>query len=130
MIWQAMKYGVVGLLQLGLEWLAFIALTALLVPVSISNVIARAAGASVGFWLNSRFTFPAHGIRSEGLSLYRYGVTWSAMTVLGTVAVMYLDQVGGLKAAWLGKPIVDVALAGVSFLASKYWIYRSDCPKG
>ena len=46
------------------------------------------------------------------------------MSVLSTLAVMGLDQLHGLHAAWLGKPLVDAVLAALGFLAAKYWIYR------
>lgn len=130
MIRQLASYGLVGLAQLGLEWLSFVAMTALSMPVSPANVLARVAGASLGYWLNGRFTFSSEGATLGRRALIRFCVSWGVMTVLGTTAVTWLDHVGGLHAAWVGKPLVDIVLAGAGFLASKYWIYRADCPKG
>jgi putative flippase GtrA len=129
-IGQMARYGLVGLAQLGLEWLSFVALTLLAVPVSPANVLARVAGASLGYWMNGRFTFSSDGATLGRRALFRFCVSWGVMTILGTVAVTWLEHAGGLRAAWMGKPLVDIALAGGGFLASKFWIYRPDCPNG
>ena len=38
--------------------------------------------------------------------------------------VLSIERLAGLHAAWLLKPAIDVVLAGLGFLVSKYWIYR------
>lgn len=130
MIRQLASYGLVGLAQLALEWLSFVAITALSVPVSPANVLARVAGASLGYWLNGRVTFSADGARLGRRALFRFCVSWGVLTLIGTAAVSSLEHAWGLRAAWAGKPLVDIALALVGFLSSKYWIYRPDCPNG
>jgi putative flippase GtrA len=120
-----MGYGLVGGVQLLADWLLFVVLTGLGLGVVPGNVLARMAGACLGFWLNGRYTFSRDGQpRLGGRRLLRFVATWAALTLLSTLAVQQLDQAQGLQAAWLGKPLVDAALAGVGFLVSKYWIYR------
>ncbi|WP_339828887.1 GtrA family protein [uncultured Arenimonas sp.] len=126
MIRQVVGFGLVGGLQLLLDWACFVALTALGVAVLPANLVGRVAGASLGFWANGRFTFakPGEPPRLGRRRLLRYVLFWLAMSVLSTLAVMGLDQLHGLHAAWLGKPLVDAVLAALGFLAAKYWIYR------
>ena len=126
MIRQVVGFGLVGGLQLLLDWACFVALTALGVAVLPANLVGRVAGASLGFWANGRFTFakPGEPPRLGRRRLLRYVLFWLAMSALSTLAVMGLDQLHGLHAAWLGKPLVDAVLAAMGFLAAKYWIYR------
>lgn len=126
MIRQVVGFGLVGGLQLLLDWACFVALTALGVAVLPANLVGRVAGASLGFWANGRFTFakPGEPPRLGRRRLLRYVLFWLAMSALSTLAVMGLDQLHGLHAAWLGKPLVDALLAAMGFLAAKYWIYR------
>jgi putative flippase GtrA len=130
MVRQLFGYIAVGLAQLALEWGLFVAATSFAMPVPVANVLARIAGASVGFWLNGRFTFAASGAVVGRRALFRFAMSWLALTIIGTTLVSCLEAFGGLRAAWIGKPLVDIVLAGAGFLASKYWIYRSDYPKG
>ncbi|MFN3730484.1 MAG: GtrA family protein [Fimbriimonadaceae bacterium] len=123
-------YAVVGLTQLAVEWGLFVAATAFLVPVPVANVAARIVGASLGFWLNGRFTFARSGAVLDRRALLRFATSWAALTVIGTAAVTATESVAGLRTAWVAKPVIDVFLAGVGFLASKYWIYGRPRPKG
>lgn len=126
MIRQVVGFGLVGGLQLLLDWACFVALTALGIAVLPANLAGRVAGASLGFWANGRFTFarPGEPPRLGRRRLLRFVSFWLATSALSTLAVMGLDQLHGLHAAWLGKPLVDGALAALGFLAAKYWIYR------
>jgi putative flippase GtrA len=123
---QLLGYGLVGGLQLLADWLCFVALTSVGAAVVPSNLAGRVLGASMGFWLNGRFTFAAKGAppRLGGGPLRRFVVFWLAMTALSTLAVHQLDALQGLHGAWLGKPLVEAVLAVISFIAAKYWIYR------
>ena len=126
MLRQVVGFGLVGAAQLAVDWLCFVALTWLGVAVVPANLVGRVAGASLGFWGNGRFTFarPGEAPRLGRRRLWRYAIFWLAMSLLSTLAVLALDQLRGLHAAWLGKPAVDAALAALGFLAAKYWIYR------
>ncbi len=125
MLRQLVGFGLVGGVQLLLDWACFVLLTAAGVPVVPANLAGRVAGASVGFWLNGRYTFASRDQPRLGQrALVRFVLFWLAMTAASTWAVQALDAQQGLHAAWLGKPLVDGVLAALGFVASKYWIYR------
>ena len=122
---QLVGFGLVGGVQLLLDWACFVLLTFAGVPVVSANLVGRIAGASVGFWLNGRHTFAGPGRPPLGRrQALRFVLFWLAMTAASTGAVQLLDAQQGLQAAWLGKPLVDGLLAALGFFASKYWIYR------
>lgn len=122
---QLLAFGVVGALQVLLDWGCFVALTFAGAAVVPANVAGRVAGASLGFWLNGRVTFAGAGApRLAGRPLVRFLVFWSATTVVSTLAVHAIDAEKGLGLAWLLKPAVEALLAVAGFLAGKYWIYR------
>jgi len=125
MVRQGGAYGLVGLAQLLLDWLCYVSLTHLGLPVIESNIVGRVCGAAIGFLLNGAFTFRGNeGARLGWRRLSRFIATWTLMTALGTLAVVQVDAQLGLQASWIAKPLVDVVLAGMGFLASRYWIYR------
>lgn len=122
---QLVGFGLVGGVQLVLDWACFVLLTASGVPVIPANLVGRVAGASAGFWLNGRYTFASSGQPRLGRRhMLRFVLFWLAMSVASTWAVQALDAQQGLQAAWLGKPLVDGVLAALGFFAAKFWIYR------
>ena len=137
---QLLLYGAVGIAVIGCDWATMVALSGIGLPVPAANVIGRVAGALVGFGINGRHTFP-QGTLPTQVQLARFWVAWIALTALSTLVVSAIAiSVGeaptgtglesssgvasGLAAAWIGKPLVDSAIAGLGFLVSKYWIYR------
>jgi len=122
---QVTSYGVVGLVQIALDWLCFVILTALGLPPGPANVCGRVAGASAGFWLNGKWTFrdPEKAPLSTR-ALARFVVSWTATTAISTLIVLLVSEGHGLHWAWVIKPIADAALAAAGFAVSKFWIYR------
>lgn len=124
---QGASYVLVGALQLGLDWLSFVLLSGLGMPVATANMVGRAAGAIAGFSLNGAVTFAKPGARGSKLgaaNLVKFLVSWLAFALASTLVVVLLKQQHGLHWAWLGKPVFDGALAVLGFLISKYWIFR------
>lgn len=122
---QGLSYGLVGGLQLLLDWLGFVALTLAGVATVPANVAGRVLGAMLGFWLNGVLTFRVAGQGRLGWRRFlRFAASWSVMTLLSTLAVRAIDNGAGLQWAWLLKPAVDAVLAGLGFIVSRYWIYR------
>ena len=122
---QGGAYLVIGLLQLLLDWLVFVATTAVGVPVAPANVIGRLAGMLLGFWLNGRYTFANAGHKRLGWSRFaRFFGVWTLMTLASTLLVAAAHHALGLQYAWLAKPLVEAALAAVSFLLMRYVVYR------
>lgn len=122
---QAVKFGFVGVGQIAIDWLALVLLSELGAPATVANVIGRILGASAGFWFNGAWTFSEREDGSLGSrNLTRFVLLWLATTVLSTVCIANINHSQGLHAAWIAKPMIDAVLAGASFLASKYWIYK------
>ena len=122
---QGGSYGVVGVAQFLLDWAIYVALTHAGMTVALANVLARVGGASAGFVLNGAVTFRDHdGARLGWARFTKFAMSWSVLTLLSTVALVAIDDAEGLQASWLGKPLVDVALAGAGFLIARRWIYR------
>lgn len=122
---QGINYGVVGVIQLALDWLVFVALTQVGCPAAPANVSSRVLAAFVGFWLNGRWTFQTPEKRALTTGhLGRYLVSWGVMTLASTAVVTITAHSGGVHVAWLVKPAADLCLAAIGFLVSKYWIYR------
>lgn len=118
-------YGVVGAVQLAVDWAVFVAGSAIGVPAIPANVAGRLSGACLGFYLNGVFTFSTEaGGRLGWQRFRRYAVTWGLLTLVSSVAVYAIDRSAGLGWAWVAKPAVDIGLAGLAFLASRCWIYR------
>lgn len=111
--------------QLVLEWLIFVVMTVIGVPVAAANVVARAIAAGMGFWFNGKWTFNKSAPPSLGIvHLGRYLTLWVSTTFFSTLAVMLAARGGGIHVAWIIKPLADLLLACVGFIVSKYWIYR------
>ena len=122
---QGLGYGLVGGVQLALDWLTFVTLTTLGVPVGGANVAGRATAAALGFWLNGKWTFGKSNESALGIDHFgRYLVLWTSMALLSTFVVMVATRIDGVHVAWLIKPVADLFLAAVGFVVSKYWIYR------
>lgn len=118
-------YGLIGLLQLGVDWLVYVLLTGLGISVVPANVTARICGAGLGFTLNGLFTFRDHeGARLGWRRLAKFVSTWCVTTVFSSLALSWIETDHGLGISWVAKPAVDVVLAGLSFVASRHWIYR------
>ena len=122
---QGISYGFVGAIQLCVDWLTFIILTQLGVITGPANIVARITGAALGFWMNGRWTFNTGDRRSLNFrQLVRFLVSWSLTTLISTAIVTVAAHTDGIHAAWIVKPVGDLALAAVGFAISKYWIYR------
>jgi putative flippase GtrA len=124
---QALLFIGVGLAQLLLDWLVFVLLTHAGFPVGPSNVASRVTGACLGFALNGWLTFDAFGREDRApkrMQALRFALFWLLATVLSTEGVLFAQSQLGLRAAWAAKPLVEAALACLSFFVSRHWIYR------
>lgn len=123
---QLSGYAVIGVLQLLVDWGAYVGLTALGVPTLVANPGARAVGAMFGYVGNGAYTFrhPEGRHRLGRGSLLRFILLWGVLTAASTGALAGIDAAGGLGWAWVLKPVVDLGLAAVAFIASRLWVYR------
>ena len=114
-----------GLLQLALDWLLFVAFTALGMPAAPANLASRTSAALLGFWLNGRYTFADDaGSRLGWGRLLRFWLLWLAITAISTVLVALVASRLGLHWAWLAKPLVEGVLAVANFFLLRHLVYR------
>ena len=114
----------VGLAQLAVDSSMFALLHALTGATVAANLASRATAAGIGFWANGRYTFSEDGVpKLGGRRFMRYVVTLLVMTVLSTLALKAIEWQFGGDALYLGKPLVEAALAALGFLVARAWIY-------
>lgn len=122
---QGVSYGVVGVLALLVDWSCFVALTWCGVATVLANLLARVSGAGIAYMLNGMFTFrDHHGSRLGWRRFAKFASSWIVVTAISTLAMQAIQAKAGMQWAWLAKPVVEVALAGISFLAYRHWIYK------
>jgi len=127
MIWrrEALRFGIVGVAQLSIDWGVFVATSAMGLPVAWANLVGRVSGAVLGFLGNAHYTFSAR--RSAPLdraALLRFATLWSATTLVSTLSVAGIEHYFGLGTAWALKPVIDGSLVLASFLVNRHWVYR------
>jgi len=114
-----------GVLQLLLDWLLFVAFTALGMPAAPANLASRTSAALLGYWLNGRYTFADDaGSRLGWKRFARFWLLWLAMTAISTVLVAFVAARLGLHWAWLAKPLVEGVLAMANFFLLRHLVYR------
>ena len=121
---QGRHYLAIGMLQYVVDWGVMVTLSHFGLAVELANVAGRVSGAMLGFWLNGRITFASDDAPLGRRQLQRFVLLWLFMTTLSTWAVGSVEDLAGLRWAWLAKPGVEVVLAGMSFLVSRHWVYR------
>ncbi len=117
-------YFIIGLMQIGIDCGIFVLSTFSGMATAPSNMIGRVAGAAFGFWANGRLTFASEDTRLGRKQLLRFVLLWTLTTLASTLAMVWMSEAGGLGLAWKAKPLVDLGLSGLSFLASRHWVYR------
>lgn len=120
---QSRLFLLMGFLQWILDWLVTVGLSHAGLSLEIANVCGRLAGAMFGFWLNGTFTFSSSQTLGRQ-QLLRFAIVWAVLTLISTWLVGSVGRSVGLEAAWLVKPLVEAALAVISFFISRHWVYR------
>ena len=118
------SYAVIGLLQWMVEYSAMLALSEWVMPVKPANVIGRVAGATLGFWLNGKWTFAGEDTHMGRRAAFRFVLMWLVLTLLNTWLIGIIDDEFGLRRAQLLKPLVDMLSGAIGFLLSRHWVYR------
>jgi putative flippase GtrA len=121
---QSRHYMAIGLLQYVVDWGVMVALSHFGLAVELANIAGRVSGAVLGFWLNGRITFAGEETTIGGRQLGRFSLLWLCTTAISTWAIGSIENLAGLRWAWLAKPGVELALAGMGFLVSRHWVYR------
>lgn len=121
---QSRAYLTIGLVQWLIDWAVVVALSHAGMAIEPANVIGRIAGATLGFWMNGRFTFGDQDVTVGGTQFTRFAAMWVSTTIVSTWSLGAIDRVVGLHWAWLAKPAVEFFLGVVGFLLSRHWVYR------
>ncbi|MEO5962261.1 MAG: GtrA family protein [Thermomonas sp.] len=119
------SYAVIGLLQWLVEYSLMLALSEWVMPVEPANVIGRVAGATLGFWLNGKWTFAGEDTHMGRRAALRFVLMWLVLTVLNTWLVGAIDEDFGLRRAQLLKPLADLVSGIIGFLLSRHWVYKA-----
>lgn len=119
----ASYYFAIGILQWLVEYGLMLALSEWVMPVEPANVIGRLCGATLGFWLNGKWTFASNDTHVGRRALLRFVLMWLVLTLLNTWIVGAIDEHFGLRKAQLFKPAVDMLSGGIGFLLSRHWVY-------
>ena len=123
--WQVVRYGLVGLLVLALDYTVFAGLLALLPGQHLAtNIAGKLAGAAIGFVLHKYVTFA--GDQADGTAWQALSYTLLLVfNLLLSSALLWLlvDRLD--FNAYGARLFVDAVVIGMSFLGSKFWVYRS-----
>jgi putative flippase GtrA len=121
---QSRHYLLIGGLQWLVDWGVMVGLSHFGLPIEPANVAGRISGAMLGYWLNGKLTFAGDDTAVGRTQLQRFVLMWLFTTVVSTWAMGEIDDVLGLKWAWLAKPGVELALGVLGFLLSRHWVYK------
>src|SRR5690606_31475504 len=58
---QGFSYGVIGLIQIVVDWMTLVVLSYWGLSTTTANVLGRTAGATLGFWMNGKYSFGKPG---------------------------------------------------------------------
>lgn len=120
----ARYYLLIGGVQWLVDWGVMVLLSHYGMMLEVANVCGRIVGALLGYWLNGRLTFAGEDTAIGPTQLNRFILMWLCTTAVSTVAMGTIDDVAGLKWAWLAKPGVEFVLGVVGFVLSRHWVYR------
>lgn len=133
---QLVFYFAFGCTQFVVDTLLLVAITHAGVSVELANPLSRAMAAVLGLVLNSSITFGQRG-QPRRLPptpmILRYVVMWVSMTLLSTALISWLhdlrpEQVARARWIAISKISVEGMLFLLSFLISRYWVYRAPRP--
>ncbi len=122
---QVVRYGLVGLLVLALDYAVFAGLLSLLPGQHLAaNIAGKLAGAAVGFVLHKYVTFAGPQANGAGRQVFSYALLLGFNLLLST-AVLWLLVDWLMLNAYAARLFVDAVVIGVSFLGSKLWVYKA-----
>jgi putative flippase GtrA len=129
---EAVRFGVVGVLQNGLNLAVFALATALGVPYRGAAVVAAIVALLASFLLNRGWTFPGRGARIHHQGA-RYALVFASAVALGVLVLTFFVEVAGLPEV-AAQAAAILVVAPLSFLVQRAWVFkapqRSAAPRG
>jgi putative flippase GtrA len=129
---EAVRFGVVGLLQNALNVAVFALATGVGVHYRPAAVVAALAALLASFLLNRGWTFPGRDapIHHQGA---RYALVFASAVALGVVLLTFFVEVAGLPEV-AAQVAAILVVAPLSFLVQRAWVFRaprrSAAPRG
>jgi putative flippase GtrA len=122
---QVVRYGLVGLLVLALDYAVFAGFLALLPGQHLAaNIAGKLAGACVGFVLHKYVTFAGDQADRTGRQALSYTLLLGFNLLLSsTLLWLLVDRL--TFNAYGARLFVDAVVISVSFLGSKLWVYKA-----
>lgn len=120
----ARHYMIIGGIQWLVDWGVMVLLSHWGLRVATANICGRISGALLGYWLNGKITFAADDTHIGRKALMRFVLMWLATTAVSTWSLTHIDDIFGLKWAWLAKPLVELVLGVIGFVLSRHWVYK------
>jgi putative flippase GtrA len=120
---EAVRFGVVGLVQNGLNVAVFVLATGLGIHYGVAAIFAGLVAFLASFVLNRRWTFVGQvaPIHRQGL---RYLLVFGSAIALGVVVLTFLVEVLGLPEV-TAQVIAILVVAPLSFLVQRAWVFRA-----
>ena len=75
--------------------------------------------------LRPQITFDGADTAVVRRQMARFIAMWVGTTLVSTGAMGHIDDVFGLKWAWLAKPAVELGLGVIGFFLSRHWVYKA-----
>ncbi len=116
------RYVGVQILAYGIDMGGFLAILALGGEPLLANVIAKLAAGGFAFLAHRRLTFAVHQSSAAGGQLLRYSLLLALNVPLATGLLALLLPWIAVPAA--AKFIADVVCVGLTFLASRWLVFR------
>ncbi len=119
------RFGIVGLVNTGVDYIIFMLLAWVGVPVVVAQIISYSCGTANSYILNSRWTFSKQQANNTNkgqllkfivINLIVLGITSLLLQVLHTETELPLA---------LGKLIATAAGMIVNYIGSRYWVFGS-----
>lgn len=117
-------YALIGAIQWLVDWGVMVFLSHNGMMVGYANIAGRISGALLGYWLNGKITFASEDTDVGRKQLMRFLIMWILTTIISTVCMENIDEIFGLRWAWLAKAFIDPALGAIGFILSRHWIYK------
>jgi putative flippase GtrA len=122
---ETLSYLAIGALQFLIDIVIFFALVHYqLLEVGVANVASRLLAATLGFWLNHKYTFAGTGREVAGRWL-RFWCWWWSATFLGSFLLNCTERVVDEDVILVvTKLAIEVCLVFLTFQVFRRWVYR------